>query len=478
MRIPKIAGSWYPSDAASMRANIDAWSTKLPHIAALFVPHAGHFFSGDIACRAYSRVDASRYNKVIILCPAHRVYMHETFSVEPAGEVATPLGNVKFSEELNARLRALPFASYVPQAHPDEHAIDIHLPFIREFFPHCELGAMIVGNFDAVGAAAVQKLATFGREFRKILDDKTLVVISTDFTHYGNNYGYIPFVNDKMTRLKKLDTDMFLAFASNSNLAFSRALNKTRATVCGASCMHLLLATLPPNAKFTRIEWANSSAKNGDLQNNVGYASGYVEASWSDPLKDFTSEVVPAFAELSQEAGKALVELARHSLKVAVLGEAYAGEWDASESVLNELLQHRGAFVTINKNGHLRGCIGEILPSRPLVRVVAERAVNSALNDQRFTPVTPDEVEFLSFDVSVLTPPKRVSGYGEVVLGRDGIILEFGGRSAVFLPQVAPENGWNLETTLTQLSLKAGLSANAWQENGAVFHTFCAQVFK
>ena len=137
-----------------------------------------------------------------------------------------------------------------------------------------------------------------------------------------------------------------------------------------------------------------------------------------------------------------------------------------------------GAFVTLNDKatGALRGCIGEILPMRPLAEAVAARAVDSALRDPRFQPVSERELGSLRVEVSALTPPKPVASWRDIVLGRDGMTMEKGNAFAVFLPQVAPEQGWDLETTLTHLSRKAGLSADAWRE-GAKFETFQAEVF-
>ena len=141
-------------------------------------------------------------------------------------------------------------------------------------------------------------------------------------------------------------------------------------------------------------------------------------------------------------------------------------------------LAKMGAFVTLNDRttGALRGCIGEIMPMRPLAEAVAARAVDSALRDPRFSPVSERELGGIRVEVSALTPPKPVASWRDIVLGRDGMTLEKGRAFAVFLPQVAPEQGWDLETTLSYLSQKAGLSADAWRD-GAKFETFQAEVF-
>ena len=138
--------------------------------------------------------------------------------------------------------------------------------------------------------------------------------------------------------------------------------------------------------------------------------------------------------------------------------------------------QKMGVFVTLHKNGMLRGCIGEITPRRPLYIAVMHQAINSALRDYRFPKVKESEIPSLEYEISALTPPKPVSSYKDIVIGRDGMTISKHGYSAVFLPQVAPEQGWNLDQTLTHLSQKAGLPSNAWKKD-AEFTTFQAIVF-
>ena len=139
--------------------------------------------------------------------------------------------------------------------------------------------------------------------------------------------------------------------------------------------------------------------------------------------------------------------------------------------------QQMGVFVTLHEDGMLRGCVGEITPTRPLYVAVMHQAVNAALRDNRFPQVKMEEIPNLEFEISALTPPKPVSSYKNIVIGRDGMTITKDGRSAVFLPQVAPEQGWDLAQTLTHLSQKAWLPANAWKD-GAKFTIFQAIVFK
>ncbi len=140
------------------------------------------------------------------------------------------------------------------------------------------------------------------------------------------------------------------------------------------------------------------------------------------------------------------------------------------------LLLKRGVFVTLTRQGNLRGCVGYIEGHKPLVDGVVDNSRSAAVGDPRFRPVTPAELPDLELEISALTPLVRVEEPSDIRIGRHGILLEVQGRHAVFLPQVAVEQGWDLETTLGHLALKAGLAPNAWQE-GAVFRVFEAEIF-
>ena len=140
------------------------------------------------------------------------------------------------------------------------------------------------------------------------------------------------------------------------------------------------------------------------------------------------------------------------------------------------LAEPRGAFVTLHRDGRLRGCIGHIEGHLPLAETVARNGRAAACEDPRFPPVGAAELPRLTLEVSALTPLRPVAGPDDIVVGEHGIVLDKGGRRAVFLPQVATEQGWNLVTTLGHLALKAGLGPAGWQE-GARFHVFAAEVF-
>ena len=176
------------------------------------------------------------------------------------------------------------------------------------------------------------------------------------------------------------------------------------------------------------------------------------------------------FNEAQKEA---LVAVARDAVTAAVRGTRAPATTIALEFPLAS-----GAFVTLKRGGHLRGCIGTLECRRPLGEEVARVAVSAAREDPRFEPVRASELDDLHVEVSVLGPPEEIdpSDPSTIDVGRHGLVVEQGHRRGLLLPQVATEWGWDRETFLAQTCLKAGLSADAWRKDARVYR-FSATVF-
>jgi AmmeMemoRadiSam system protein A len=227
------------------------------------------------------------------------------------------------------------------------------------------------------------------------------------------------------------------------------------------------------DSKAELIKYTTSGELTDDYSNSVSYLSIVFSGVWkknSEPVSQENSQ------ELTEEDKKQLLTLARKTIIYALRNRRVP---EASELgiIINDSMRYpRAAFVTLKKHSQLRGCIGDIFPQRPLYRSIIFNAINACFNDRRFQPVTEDECGDITIEISALTTPEPVSSADEIRIGTDGVVLSKDGRSAVFLPQVAPEQGWNINQTLTQLSLKAQLPADAWKE-GASFLVFQADVF-
>jgi AmmeMemoRadiSam system protein A len=217
--------------------------------------------------------------------------------------------------------------------------------------------------------------------------------------------------------------------------------------------------------------------------NSVSYlAIEFSGDSWPDnPRQKASAQEAIVFSE---DEKKTLREIARRSLEMYVKEHKTFDAEKAGLAITPTLKKCFGAFVTLytkpppgdqsnepRGGKDLRGCVGSIWPTRPLWQTITENAISSASKDYRFEPVRPDELSNLQIEISVLTPPRRVASYRDLVIGQDGIILSKRNRQSVFLPFVATEFGWNLEQTLTELALKAGLRADDWKQD-AKFDAF------
>jgi AmmeMemoRadiSam system protein A len=174
----------------------------------------------------------------------------------------------------------------------------------------------------------------------------------------------------------------------------------------------------------------------------------------------------------SQEEKKILLSYARKTMEAALTNEK------APEPLPEKFDKQGSCFVTLHtQNGNLRGCIGSLQAHEPLSKNIASNAINAAFRDPRFPSVSSlEELSKLELEISIMTEPEPIPSHNEFVEGKHGIIMKASGRSSVFLPQVAPEQGWDKETTLTHLSMKAGLQPDAWKSQDAKFSVFEAIV--
>ena len=471
-----LAGSWYPSDRAALSQMIREDMTlvkepELHNVIALIQPHAGYRYSGKIAAYGMKAIVNKDIRRVIILGPSHSQLMTNCLSIPQTTHILTILGEIELDSEFIAKIRKFSFCKSIPQAHASEHSVDIQLPMLQMTLKNFKLVPVVIGQLDE------QTIKDIVAGILPLLDDKTLVIASSDFTHYGSYFNYQPFPVNFQTEenLKKLDSGAIEKILSISRNDFTAYLQKTGATICGHEPIRILLELLSRDSKGYLLKYDTSGRMEGNYAHSVSYASIAFTGAWK-PAPPTVKPASPKVAELSDADKKALLQLARQIIEKAVAEKLPVAPEKTGITISPAMKRNMGVFVTLKKKGQLRGCIGEILPRRPLYQAVAGEAVNSAMNDWRFESVKTSELNDIDIEISVLTPPVKIASYKDIVIGRDGIILSKNGRSAVFLPQVAPEQGWNLPETLSHLAEKAGLDKDAWQ-HGATFQTFQAVVF-
>jgi len=418
---------FYPGEARARTVEVDdlvgggvAVAVRVGCPKAIIVPHAGYIYSGGVAASAYDAVRPARglVRRVVLLGPVHRVPVRGLATVSNAA-FATPLGDVPIDREALASLADLPQVVTSDAAHAMEHSLEVQLPFLQKTLGSFRLVPFAVGMANVAEVAQVIERLWGGPE--------TLIVISTDLSHY---HGY-----EEARRIDGATVARISSFATDLD----------HEEACGATPLNgFLKIAKARNLSLKLLAACNSGDSAGGKHRVVGYSSfGLYEGA--GPSLD--------------EAGRALVALARNAIERDLLAEKelhIEAPW---------LGQSAATFVTLTKDGQLRGCIGSLEAARPLGVDVAENANGAAFRDPRFPRLTAEEWPRCRVDVSLLSAPKRIEFEDEADLlrqlepGVDGVILECDNRRATFLPQVW-EGLPDKRAFLAELVRKAGLPAD------------------
>lgn len=478
-----LSSAWYPDKKADLLESLNECKQYAQQyydmnlnpvkIRAIICPHAGIDYSGNVAAAAYRLLQKNYFRRVIILAPSHHAYFS---GVGLPDKQYISYKNVLGSLDLDKKvLDGLSLdsslCSYRAHAHELDHSINVQIPFIQHFCgKQCLLVPLLIGDVTTEQAEAIATLlATY-------IDPLTLIIISSDFTHYGKRFSYEPFKHTQQIadHICELDSSVVIQIQDQNLKEFDRVLQETKATICGRNPIKVLLALLKQKALGdieTYVVGYDTSALD---EKNPEHSVSYVSCVFSNEQKQDLAEQ----DRLTGYEKGVLLSIARDCVNEVVLQS-----YDDKKSIVipglltKTLSELHGVFVTLYKMGQdgykqLRGCIGTLIPNKPLYQEVYNMAAKAALHDARFNPVAAKELSYLDISISVLTDLKNISSYHDIVLDRDGVVLQNKGQSAVYLPRVAKEQGWNLEQMLSSLSQKAGLSISACKDKGTEFKVF------
>lgn len=476
IRQPIIAGSWYPANKDELNKQIDDFFAKAKlnlnikienPLIGIIVPHAGYIYSGYGAATGYYIASKFNYNRIIILAFSHSI-PHSTIAISDFDIFRTPIGDLQIDTTLAKELlKKSKLFNTIPEIDKQEHSMEIQLPFIKKICQNCKILGLYVGQLTEnqfIEAATILK---------NYIVPETLFVISSDFTHYGENYGYMPFPKNENTRkyLSILDSGAINEISAINPKGFLNHIRDTGDTICGKNPITLWLYMLKElkksNITVSLINYYTSGDLVGDYTNSVSYIS----LAFYEEKKQTISEFPP----LSKEEKKILLKLARDSIKYYFENKTIMSVDEKKINLTENLKKIRGAFVTIKIKGNLRGCIGHIEPVQELYKDVIENAVNAAFKDPRFNPLTEEEFKNITIEISALSPITKVNNLDEIKVGKHGLIIKKGFHSGVLLPQVPLEFGWDKRQFLENLCYKAGLNKNDYKE--ANLYKFSAEVF-
>ncbi|HUJ09580.1 MAG TPA: AmmeMemoRadiSam system protein B [Verrucomicrobiae bacterium] len=477
VREPAVAGLFYPKDPAALSHMLDALlANAAPHtvdgeLRALICPHAGYPYSGPVAATAYRLLSGYQlssghdFQTVVLLAVSHYAAFTGA-SVANADIYRTPLGDVPISPKARELAKSIPFvleprclvqrppwasqASHsMPPAGEDtpetwEHSGEVQVPFLQKTLKNFTLVPVVTGEADPEQMA---------RALAPLVDDKTLVLASSDLSHYH------PY--DEARARDKVTTDAIV------NLDIDRM--KLSGDACGKTpVLALMYLAKQKGWKATLLDYRNS----GDTAGNKGAVVGYAAIAFYTPRQP------EGFTMIER---KLLLNLARRTLREAVtsgkLSEVGVGAFPV------KLSEKKGCFVTLTEGGQLRGCIGHILPREPLYAAIMDNAQSAALRDHRFTPVQPDELDKIEIEISVLTVPEPLAfSSSDDLLNKlrpqlDGVVLQIGGRVATYLPQVWEQIPDKVRF-MDSLAQKAGCAPDAWRGPETRVFIYHVEAFK
>lgn len=484
VRAPAVAGAFYPGTADALRTTVtdlleEAKAPEGTPALAVIAPHAGYVYSGAMAARAFRQLEGSEATRIVLIGPSHRASFSGA-ALPPKAVTAfkTPLGDVELDRKTVDSLRGLSVFDGPASAHDGEHCLEVELPFLQTVMPNARIVPILIGHHSSV--AEISRIA---EALGKLLGPATVVVVSTDFSHHGAAYRWAPFpqgpkLGDQLLDLARATADLA---AKGQAEGFRHQVEVSGDTVCGSKPVSVLLEMIDHAFDGTGevLGGTTSGHVMGDFKQSVSYVSIAFTGRWK-PWKQ--AEAQADLPTLSPEQQTAVVGLARAVLQTRLSHGPQLARWFSAHGDDPVLHAPAGAFVTLNhpeikpgRAGRLRACMGVIEARQSVVDAVVHAAV-SASRDPRFPKLELNELEDLSVEVSLLSPSRKVPGPEAIKVGIHGVVLSKNGRSAVFLPQVAPEQGWDRDTMLDHLARKAGLATDAWR-HGATFEVFTAQVF-
>jgi len=464
---PNVSGQFYPADSTELSVEVEGFisaaKVKPPdrRIEVVIAPHAGYFYSGAVAGYSFKAVKGRPYKTIVILAPSH-FYGFDGASVWTQGGLKTPLGIVPVDEDFAKKLVGKSEKFYFePKAYEREHSLEVELPFLQRTFKDFKVVPIIMGQ------VSYETCEALAQSIKEVIGERqdVLIVVSTDLSHYHNDATARDMDEKTLATVKAVNAKKLWQQCHIGTMEMCGFIPVTTA---------LLYANINGLKDVEILRYANSGDVSGDKERVVGYSSVVIYESEGDNEATQNDSATTEVKPLTKTQKKRLLEIARQTV------EAYVQKGETLEFKEGDprLLEMEGAFVTIHRQGLLRGCIGHIIGDKPLHITVRDMAIAAATQDPRFKPMTKEELQDFDVEVSVLSKPKQVTDPNEIQMGVHGVIVSRGLHQGIFLPQVATETGWSREEFLSQLcSQKADLPKDAWKDPQTRLDIFTADVF-
>ncbi len=457
IRKPAVSGTFYPSKKEDLEKQISIFLNNAENfeikekIRILITPHAGLSYSGQVAAYGYKQLKDNNYSKVILLGSSHKRSFN-FIAIDDNDYWETPLGKVELDKDLIKSLVNNDSVKLDSSPHSEEHSLEIELIFLQSVLNDFKITPILIGQVDEYFLMMLAQKLSYN------FDENTLLVVSSDLSHYpkyedANNIDY-----KTINSILDGDVEKFKHTLKEIN---ESSYNGLVTTACAKDAIEtaLEIGNILGIKNYKNLIYKNS----GDVTNDKNRVVGYVSiVGYSDFLEKFTIRV-------NQQDKIKILKLARNTLE-SFLSKGELENYKEDSHLLNTPM---GVFVTLKKNGYLRGCIGEFEPTKPMYKVIQETAISSATKDQRFKPLTYDELKDIDIEISIMTPRKKVKDWKNIRLGIDGVVVKKGFNAGTFLPQVAEEFDWNLDEYLSQLChQKANLDKECYKDSSVDIFSF------
>lgn len=436
IRKPAVAGGFYPADPAALKQAVEGFlqtasAKDLPLPKVIVAPHAGYQYSGTVAGEAYAPLqkNAEQIRRVVLLGPSHKVAF-DGLAFPLWQQFETPLGRMPVNSGMSDLFYNTPFVRRDDEPHRAEHSLEVQIPFLQYLLPQAELVPLVVGRASPEQVAEVLEQLWGGPE--------TLIVISTDLSHYEN-----------YETASAMDT-------ATSQAILQKSAALTPKDACGSRPLNGLLhiaARLGLEGRQVALCNSGDTAGAHNRGRVVGYGAYHFGALDMQDIR------------YDPEHKQALLTLARDSIRHGLEHGAVMPRFSFPTHYHNRIPQ--ASFVTLKKDGRLRGCVGSLQAHQPLALDVMRNAYKAAFADKRFQPLMAREWDDIRLSLSLLTPPQpmrfgsEADALAQITPGVDGLILEDAGRRGTFLPSVW-ESFPEPELFLRHLKRKAGLPENHW----------------
>lgn len=429
IKSPSVSGMFYPDNLSELNKIIEFFKENASGLngfktRAVIVPHAGYIYSGSLAYKGLSLLDKN-IKTIFIFAPAHKVYF-EGISLSGYDFFETPIGKIEIDRNITEEIVNNFNGKINDKAYEGEHSIEVQLPLIQNLFEKVKIVPVLIGK---QAPDLIRQIISFYYK-----DKEKGFIVSSDLSH---------FLNEDEARKKDLKTAEIIEGGNLEEFSFDMA--------CGAvSIAALSLFSREKGYSLLRVDTANSSDVTKDKTRTVGYGAwALYEGEKNKFLKEYYKDFI--------------LELCKMSIKSVFLKERIKINYP---KVFDEF---GACFVTLEKEGNLRGCIGSIIAHRNLISDLISNAMSAAFNDPRFTPVKEDEIESLKISVSLLSEPKPIGFKGEkdlldkITPYKDGLIIADKGLRGVYLPSVWKQLPGK-RVFLNSLKVKAGMSPNYFSD--------------